>query len=290
MKIFRKGKLSAADILQWLASLRGNAYVPESGFPVTAVFRARVQGVDDYYFAGVNVENADHRISTHGEEGAIAAMVVGLGKGAEIVEGWVMGAVRTAPPESDNLVTCCGKCRQQIAGFAAADVKIHSVAINGKTSSTTVGAFLPDVFTFRQFLADAPATKKTATSAPSAAEVENRLLRQAKLTEQEIFAWLQKIESVDYASKVPQAIVMQLDNGAYVAGAKVEEAAFNGMNAAQCALAIAISEFGHHKITGLWVYSGTLTLSALQALSSAAKQDMPILLFDIGGKVAQELI
>jgi cytidine deaminase len=286
MKIFRKGKLSATEITEWLVSLRGHAHVPESGFPVTAVFRARVQGVDDYYFAGVNVENAEHRLSTHGEEGAIAAMVVGLGPQAEIVEGWVMGALRTAPVDSDNLASCCGKCRQQIAGFATADVKIHAVALNGKISTTTVGDFLPDVFTFRQFLTEAPAVKKTSTAAPSAAEVEGRLIWQGNLTEHEIFTWLERTESVDYASKIPQAIVLQLDNGAYVAGAKVEEAAFNDMNAAQCALAIAVSEFGIRRIVGAWVYPGSPTLGVLQTLSTATQGDIPIRLFDIGGKAA----
>src|SRR5437762_371186 len=92
MNSFRKGALSAADIVQWLKELRSHAYVPESGYCVSAVFRARLGGTDDYYFGGVNAENIEHRISTHGEEGCIAGMVTGLGNRVRMAEGWVMGA------------------------------------------------------------------------------------------------------------------------------------------------------------------------------------------------------
>lgn len=273
MKIFRKGKLSTTQITEWLREMRANAYVPESGYAVAAVFRARAGRVEDYYFAGVNVENAEHRLSTHGEEGAIAAMVTGLGKRAEIVEGWVMGAPKEAPLSHNSSGSCCGKCRQQIAGFADAKVKIHSVSLKGKISSTTVGAFLPDVFTFREYITDIHAAKKSA--APSEEDVKNRLMRKSKLSEQGIFTWLKHIESVDYASKVPQALVLQLDNGAYVAGAKIEEAAFNGMSAVQAALATAVSEFGMHKVTGVWVYTKDKkqAMAGLQSLSSAVGSD-----------------
>jgi cytidine deaminase len=273
MKIFRKGKLSKAEIIQWLREIRANAYIPESGYAVAAVFRARVAGVDDYYFAGVNVENAEHRLSTHGEEGAIAAMVTGLGKRAEIAEGWVMGAPKDAPRTHGSSGSCCGKCRQQIAGFAAADVKIHSVALNGKVTTTTVGKFLPDVFTFREYIKDIGKAKKSA--APTEAEIRKKLVRTGNLTEGEISAWLKTIESVDYASKKPQALVLQLDNGAYVAGAKVEEAAFNGMSAAQTALAIAVSEFGIRKVKGTWIPAAQKkqALPTLQVLSAAVGDD-----------------
>jgi len=270
MKIFRKGRLSIADITKWLREMRANAYIPESGYAVAAVFRARAGGVDDYYFAGVNVENAEHRLSTHGEEGAIAAMVTALGKRAEIVEGWVMGAPKDAPLTHNSSGSCCGKCRQQIAGFAAPGVKIHSVSLKGKATTTTVGEFLPDVFTFRQYVTGIGKAKKAA--APSEGDVRHRLIRQGKLSNPEILDWLKQIESIDYASKVPQAVVLQLDNGYYVAGAKEEEAAFNGMTAAQTALAVAVSEFGMRKVTGVWVYTKEKkpALLGLQSLSPSA--------------------
>jgi cytidine deaminase len=291
MKIFRKDRLSDAAITQWLTALRANPYVPESGYAATAVFRARVPGADDCYFAGVNVENVDHRLSTHGEEGAIAAMVTGLGKYAEIAEGWVMGAPQNLKadkhsPAADALVSCCGKCRQQIAGFAGENVKIHYVALNGQMSTTTVGAFLPEAFTLRRFSEE----KKSVTKEGSAEEIENRLLRKEKQTEKEIVAWLKGIDSVDYLSKISQAVVLELDNGCYAAGAKIEDAAFLSVNAAQSALAIATAGFGACAIREAWVFTkgrdgkeippdsfGGLTLSALQTLlQRAAHAAIPV--------------
>jgi cytidine deaminase len=274
MKVFRTGKLSNAEIAQWLTALRANAYIPESGYAATTVFRARG---DDFYFGGVNVENTDHRLSTHGEEGAIAAMLTGLGKYAEIAEGWVMGAPRQAQAPTDALVSCCGKCRQQIAGFAGENVKIHYVALDGHMTTTTVGAFLPEAFTLRQFSAE----KKSAAKKHTAAEIENRLVRKGKLSDTEITQWLKDIESVDYFSKVSQAVVLELGNNHYAAGGKMEDAAFLSMNAMQAALAIAVASFGAQALRAAWIYTKTrdgkemppvtLTLSALQTLRQMAE-------------------
>jgi len=294
MKVFRKGALSGADIVQWLTTLRKNAHIPESGFAVSAVFQTGA----GYYFGGVNVENIDHRLATHAEEGCIAAMVAGLGRQAKITEGWLMGALKNAR-DVDTLASCCGKCRQQIAGFAEEDVKIHSVSLSGKTTTTTVGAFLPDLFTFRQFLPAAAPAEKSAL--PSVETVKNRLLRQAPQTEKEIFAWLKKIESVDDASKISQSVVLQMDNGACVAGAKIEEAAFNSISAAQGALAVAVAEFGACAVREAWVYTkgrdgkelppdrfGTLPMSALQTLLQCAEHaEIPIRFFAEDGSVTR---
>lgn len=108
-----------------LEELLPRAYVPYSNFRVAAVVRS-----GDQYFGGVNVENEDHRLSTHAEEGAIAAMVAKLGLSARIDEIWVS-------------VACCGKCRQQIVAFADKGVRVHVT----DAPTTTVGAFLPDAFT-----------------------------------------------------------------------------------------------------------------------------------------------
>ena len=298
MENFKKGRLSQGEIVQWLGQLRKNAHVPESGFIVTAVFRARAAGADDYYFAGTNVENIDHRLTTHAEEGCLAAMVTGLGRHAEIVEGWVMGAPKDLQ-KSDMLVSCCGKCRQQIAGFADAAVEIHAVSLNGATASTTVGAFLPNPFTFRAYSGDVISPDFSAARADD--DVKKKLTRHGPLTEKEIAVWLKEIESVDYASKLSQAMVLKLDNGAYVAGAKIEEAAFVSMSAAQTALAIAVAGFGACKVQAVWVYTkgrdgkelpahsaGLLTLSALQTLAPFAENgDIPVRFLAGDGSVAQ---
>ena len=304
MKNFRKGRLSDEEIVQWLRDLRRNSYAPETDFFVTSVFRVNIQGVDDYYFGGVNIENTDHRIATHAEEGCIAAMVTGLGRNAEIAEGWVMAAPQgvnagDSDPAADTMISCCGKCRQQIAGLAGEGVKIHTITLNGRQSSTTVGAFLPDLFTFRQYIPELLASKKTDASAPSYNEVKDKMIRHGELTEEEIFAWLKEIESIVYISKVSQAIVLELDNGVYVAGAKIEEAAFLSINAAQSAVAVAVSTFGERRIRNVLVYTkgvdgceisedsfGTLTLSALQTLFEMAEHDeIPVRFFMEDGDI-----
>lgn len=291
MKNFRKGKLTEQEIHQWLLDLRGNPNVPESGFDVTAVFRAKVNGVDDYYFAGVNVENADHRLGTHGEEGCISNIVTALGKYAEITEGWVMGSPRGLTANDDHPLTdlkcpCCGKCRQQVAGLAGEDVQIHSFSLKGDKDTTTVRAFLPNLFTFRQYIPElVTAQSGNSKVAPTAEEVEKKLIRKGPLSEQEISEWIKELESVDYASKISQSAIIRLSNGYYVAGTKVEEAAFVDISAAQAALAVATSEFGPSpKVEEVWVYTkgreekalpkntyGTLPMSALQTLNQVAE-------------------
>ena len=303
MKNVRKGKLDQNQIIDWLRELRGNPYVPASGFDVTTVFRAKLGDQDDYYFAGVNVENPDHRLSTHGEEGAISAMVTALGKQAEIVEGWVMGAPANLKPGSkeplaDNKVTCCGKCRQQIAGLASPDTVIHSVSLNGAVSATTVGAFLPDAFSFKDYIPELAATDKNTETPPTANEVESRLTRKAPLSDTDIFNWLKSLESVDYASKTSQAAIVELANGVLVAGTKVEEAAFVSINPIQSAMATATAAFGSQKVKKVWTFASgrdgnelaadafqPLSLSAVQTLSQFAENaDIPIILFSAKGE------
>jgi cytidine deaminase len=270
VRIFRKGKLESGDIHKWLMELRAHAHIPESGFAVSAVFRTP----EDYYFAGVNVENPDHRLATHGEEGAIAAMVTALGKQATIAEGWVMGAGPGTP--EDFLPHCCGKCRQQIAAFAAPEAAIHSFSLKGAVETTTVGAFLPNAFTFRDYIRGFAPAPKTA-AAP--ADIEGRLLRKGALAEEEVGAWLKELEPIDYASKTRQAVVLQLDNGSCVAGVRIEDAAFLDISAAQAALAIAAAACGSFKVEKAWAHAGggKLPLSSLQTLSEfSGGTELPI--------------
>ena len=308
MNIFRKTDkpLTQEEITQWLRDLRGNPYVPGSGFDVTAVFRAKLGNDDTYYFAGVNTENSDHRLSTHGEEGCISAMTTALGKQAEFVEGWVMGAPSELKPGSDSpmadvKVTCCGKCRQQVAGFAAPEVKIHSVSLNGEMESTTVGEFLPGAFSFRQFAPELAAEQKTRhfIKPPSAEEAQNRLIRRGvELSQEDIFAWVKDIDPVDFASQTSKTVVVKLANGAYVAGSSVEDAAYVSINPLQSAMAIATGEFGKQEVLEVWTFSRgrggkelpedahqPLNLASIQALAEFARnKEIPIHLFNGKGE------
>lgn len=307
LKIFRKAdNLTQDEIHDWLVSLRGNPYVPGSGFDVTSVMKAKIGG-ESFYFAGVNAENIDQRLSTHGEEGAIAAMVTALGKYAEITEGWVLAAPRGMKPESDDPLAdgacpCCGNCRQRIAGFADADVEIHSLSLSKKNSnSLSVKELLPLSFSFRDFAPELIAGDQRVKTllVPDIKTFEQNLVRQGKdLSVKDMFNWLSSLEGADFASKISHSVVVRLDNGAYVAGVNVEDAAYTGTNAVQSAMAIATAEFGSCAVTDVWSFAKgrdekvlpnngivPLPLSALQTLNEfAVGPNVPLTMFTAGGE------
>ena len=113
--------------------VRENAYAPYSKFKVGAALRT----TDGSVFVGVNVENVAYPEGTCAEAGAIAAMCAsGQTRIAEV-------AVIADSPEP---VSPCGGCRQKLAEFASADVKVTLATTDGLLQETTVGALLPGVF------------------------------------------------------------------------------------------------------------------------------------------------
>ncbi len=293
MKMFKKSEipLTQEEIAQWLRELRGNPFNPSSGFDVTTVFRVKFNGDASYYFAGVNMENKHHRLSTHGEEGCIAAMATAFGKGAEIVEGWVMGAPKELKQGdthflADNKVSCCGKCRQQIVGFADPSVVMHSISLNGGHKQTTVGEFLPDEFSFRQFAPELLTPSPIQKATPSIAEIENKLVRRGKeLSEAEILQWLQKLESIDYATQTGQAVVLKLSNNTYVAGVNIEDAAYVSIDPVSSAVAIASAEFGNFVVEQAWTLSKAKIESKMvnaqdSSTSASVKKEPPLPQFE----------
>lgn len=289
MGIFRHHPLTTAQIVRWLQDLRGNAYVPESNFDVTAILRAQIGGDATYYFGGVNVENVDHRMGTHGEEGAIAASVTALGKYTEIAEVWFMGAPLGMEPTSpsplvDNLTASCGKCRQQIVNLATGpDIPMHCVSLKGDIETTTLRQLLPKNFSFRDIapeLAHAHSTRQEGLALPDTNIIERRLSRMGPLNKKEICAWLHELQSIDFATQIGHSVIIGLSNGHYVAGVKVEEAAYIDISAIQSAVAIASAMFGRITITQVWSFTrgrdgemgsqdffAPLTLASLQILS-----------------------
>ncbi len=265
MRIFKESNtlLTDDEIYHWLLELRGNPFVPSSGFDVTCVFRvefvnATTEDNKFFYFAGVNVENIETPVSPHAEATAIAAMTTAFGKRAQIVEGWVMGAPRGLKPDSDDVlaklpVACCGGCRQKLAGFAEPSVKIHGVALNKSMETNTISELLIKPFTFRSFIPELANPTFARCATPNEENTQHRLIRKGELSDNEVLAWLKELESIDYASKTGQAVVLKLSNGHYVAGVKVEEAAYSCLNALQAANAIAMAEFGDsYDITHVW--------------------------------------
>ena len=109
------------------------AYAPYSGFKVGAAIRSGSGRV----FVGCNVENVAYPEGTCAEAGAIAAMVA-AGEG-EIAEVAVIA-------DSPAPVTPCGGCRQKLAEFGAADVRVTMATVAGVEKTVTLAELLPLAF------------------------------------------------------------------------------------------------------------------------------------------------
>ena len=122
------------SLLEAATEVRLNAWAPYSRFKVGAALRATSGKV----YTGCNVENVAYPEGTCAEAGAIAAMVAG--GDTRIAEIWEIA-------DSPEPVPCCGGCRQKIAEFADADVKVTLCTTDGKQKVMTVAEILPGVFT-----------------------------------------------------------------------------------------------------------------------------------------------
>ena len=121
------------SLLQSARAVRENAYAPYSGFKVGAALRTQSGTV----YTGVNVENAAYPEGTCAEAGAIAAMVA-AGE-TEIVEAYVIAG-------SPMPVTPCGGCRQKLAEFGKADVKVTMATVSGVEDVMQLSELLPGAF------------------------------------------------------------------------------------------------------------------------------------------------
>ena len=119
------------DLVERAREALEDAYVPYSEYRVGAALRT----ADGTVYTGCNIENANYSNSLHAEEVAIAS------------------AVRDGHREFDRIavssgardgVTPCGMCRQTLAEFANADLKV--VCDEGGTERTayTLGELLPN--------------------------------------------------------------------------------------------------------------------------------------------------
>jgi cytidine deaminase len=282
-------------IISWLRDLRRNAYVPGSSYQVAVVMMMKV-GAGYYFFGGVNAESAEHRLSLHGEESAIAALATAFGKRAVIDAVWLMAAPDyLTGPAADSLADVqgqtCGNCRQQISGLAIdRNIPICAISLNGQGVTDTIETLLPKSFSFGDFdpgIAARRAQDRLRHDAPDHAVIENRLLRTEPQDKDSIFSWLSDLESIDYASGQPQAVVLSLSNGAFVAGVRVENAAYTGLNAVQAAIGIASTAFGNVGVTGVHILSGLYppSLAALQILRERiTDRAIPVTLYSGAGE------
>lgn len=120
-------------LLKEAARVREHAYVPYSGFKVGAAVRTGSGGV----YVGCNVENVAYPEGTCAEAGAISAMVA-AGE-TEIQQVAVIA-------DSPEPVTPCGGCRQKLAEFCGANVKITMATTDGQEVTRTMAELLPGAF------------------------------------------------------------------------------------------------------------------------------------------------
>ena len=297
--------LSEEAIYQWLMDLRGRPFVDQSNFDVTSVFKVQTESGQIFFVGGVNVENTELTVGTCGEEGAIAAAVGAHGQKIELIEGWVMGAPRGATEGANMPCTPCGECRQRIAQYTAPEAPIHMIGLDGTLLDTkTRDELLPYAFSFRDLEHNGQAA-----AAPQLAHVGNpthRLMREPgrELSEKEIFTWLNGLQPDVRVSEFAEAVVLKLENGAYVAGVKVENAAYpSSTSAMQAAAAVMNAGFGPgHQVTEVWSYGrynapdkaaameGThhpLSGTALQVLKQFASENVEVHMFNSQGEMKE---
>lgn len=113
--------------------VRENAHAPYSNFKVGAAIRTSSGAI----FQGCNVENVAYPEGTCAEAGAIAAMCAAGER--EISEIYVIA-------ESPAPVPPCGGCRQKIAEFADATVRVTLATTDGVETEMTVAELLPGAF------------------------------------------------------------------------------------------------------------------------------------------------
>jgi len=125
---------SETDLVTAAALVRENAHAPYSRFKVGAAVISHSGKV----YVGCNVENVAYPEGTCAEAGAIASMVA-AGEREIVAVAVIADSPKPVPP--------CGGCRQKLAEFGKADVRVTLATTDGKRLVTTIGDLLPGSFT-----------------------------------------------------------------------------------------------------------------------------------------------
>jgi cytidine deaminase len=122
------------ELVEAARAAREQAYARYSGYQVGAAIRSASGKI----YAGCNVENAAYPLSQCAEANAIAAMVLG---GEQKIT-----AVAVAGPGGEAPCTPCGGCRQMLAEFAGAEVRVHICGPDENMLEETLGGLIPHAF------------------------------------------------------------------------------------------------------------------------------------------------
>ncbi len=110
-----------------------NAYCPYSHFSVGAC----VLGDDGNMYAGCNIENASYRVTQCAESSAVGGMV---SHGSKRIKKVVVVA------DSEDIVTPCGACRQQLRELCDGNVEVHMFNNKGDHDVMTMDELLVKSF------------------------------------------------------------------------------------------------------------------------------------------------
>ena len=110
-----------------------HSHSPYSRFPVGAALRAD----DGRIYTGANIEVIAYPEGWCAETTAIGRMIMGGGR-----------RIREVAVIAEKMAACtpCGGCRQRLAEFADADVRIHLCDSDGIVQTVTMGELLPYAF------------------------------------------------------------------------------------------------------------------------------------------------
>jgi cytidine deaminase len=127
----------SAALLKAARAVRRRAFAPYSGFAVGAAVLDQAGRIH----VGCNVENASYGLTVCAERNAMAAAVAA---GARSIR--AVAVITAAAPAASP----CGACRQVLAEFGAADTPVLLAGPRGPASEHSLGALLPQSFTFRR--------------------------------------------------------------------------------------------------------------------------------------------
>jgi cytidine deaminase len=137
MKVRRSAELRAipwGELFAVAEKVRARAYAPYSGFRVGAAVLTTKGAIA----GGCNVENSSLGLSICAERNAICAAISAAGRVKIVAIAVVTRTSRPCPP--------CGMCRQMLAEFGGADLRVRSRTLGGAQASYRLDRLLPNAF------------------------------------------------------------------------------------------------------------------------------------------------
>ncbi|MGL4343368.1 MAG: cytidine deaminase [Metamycoplasmataceae bacterium] len=120
-------------MINHLNKLSEKAYCPYSNFKVACILETK----DKQLIEGVNVENVSYPNSMCAEKGAIANAILNNLNFKNVIK------VHIFSPNSDEFLSPCGSCRQNLVEHLNYDVEILMYSKNGKFISKKLSELIP---------------------------------------------------------------------------------------------------------------------------------------------------